>query len=108
MNENKALGMFRALSEQTRLRIVKYLVECGNKGAAAGEIGQHVGAASSRASFHLAALEKAGVVTAERQSRHIIYRAANAELGGLVGFLLNDCCARDPEVLSCCGIESES
>jgi len=93
MKDAQALAMLSALSQETRLHIVRYLVQRGAEGASAGEIGEVVGAISSRASFHLAALERAGVVSSERQSRKIIYRVNIENLGGLVSFLLNDCCA---------------
>lgn len=107
MDENQALDMLGALSQETRLRAVRYLVQCGPDGASAGEVGAHVAAASSRASFHLSALENAGVVTSERRSRHIIYRADLANLGGLISFLLNDCCDGHPDVLACCNIRKD-
>ena len=102
MNEAQAISMFRALSQETRLHIVRYLVECGETGASAGDVGTKVNASSSRASFHLTALERAGVITSERQSRSIIYRANLEGLGGLVSFLLNDCCGSHPSILACC------
>ena len=102
MEESQALNMLGALSDGTRLRIVRYLVERGYHGASAGEIGTQVDASSSRASFHLSALERAGAVTSERQSRRIIYRASFEELGRLISFLLNDCCADHPDIMACC------
>ncbi|MEM7172614.1 MAG: metalloregulator ArsR/SmtB family transcription factor [Pseudomonadota bacterium] len=102
MKEKQAIQMMAALSQETRLRIVRYLVRRGAQGASAGEIGIKVKAASSRASFHLSALEQAGVISSERQSRHIIYRAEVKKLGRLMSFLLNDCCNDDPEIWACC------
>lgn len=102
MEEKSAIDMFSALAQETRLRIVRYLVRCGETGASAGDIGAEVGAASSRASFHLSALEQAGLVSSKRQSRKIIYRAELTNLGGLVSFLLDDCCGNHPDVLACC------
>ncbi|MEM7469477.1 MAG: metalloregulator ArsR/SmtB family transcription factor, partial [Pseudomonadota bacterium] len=96
MKENEAIDALSALSQETRLRIVRYLI--GRKeGASAGEIGEHVGAAGSKASFHLAALEHAGVVSSERQSRKIIYSADLKHIGNLISFLLNDCCDNHPD-----------
>ena len=102
MDEKQALAMLGALSQETRLRVVRYLVERGDQGASAGDAGQHVDATSSRASFHLAALEKAGVIFSERQSRKIIYRANIENLGGVISFLLNDCCRNNPDIRACC------
>ncbi|MBK19026.1 MAG: transcriptional regulator [Rhodospirillaceae bacterium] len=102
MDEENVLDMLAALSQETRLRIVRYLIQRGEEGAAAGEVGKQVEASSSRASFHLSALEQAGVISSERQSRKIIYRADIGNLGGLVSFLLNDCCDNHPDILACC------
>lgn len=102
MEEKQALGMLGALSQETRLRVVRYLVECGDQGASAGDVGKRVGAVSSRASFHLSALEQAGVISSERQSRKIIYRANFDRLGFLISFLLNDCCGSHPDIRACC------
>lgn len=102
MKEDEALGILAALSQKTRLRVVRYLVGCGDRGASAGDVAGHVDATSSRASFHLAALERAGVVSSERQSRNIIYRASFRNLGGVISFLLNDCCGDHPDIRACC------
>ena len=102
MEETQALDMLSALSQETRLRVVRYLVKCGAEGASAGDVGKHVQATSSRASFHLSALERAGVISSERQSRKIIYRAEAQNLGNLMSFLLNDCCNGDPEIWARC------
>ena len=108
MEEKHILGMLGALSQETRLRIVRYLVQCGAEGAAAGEIGKEVDATSSRASFHLSALEQAGVISSKRQSRKIIYRANTQNLGNMISFLLNDCCDNDPDIWACCMGENGS
>ncbi len=102
MELNEALKAIAALSQETRLEIIRYLVQCGEDGAAAGDIGKHVEATSSRLSFHLSALDHAGLVSSERQSRHIIYKADHQRLGGLISFLLNDCCGNHPDITACC------
>lgn len=105
MDEDRTLKMLSALAQETRLRIVRYLVARGEDGATAGDVGKHVDAASSRASFHLSTLENAGIVSSERQSRHIVYRADIASLGSMMSFLLNDCCNGHPEIRACCVTE---
>ena len=104
MRTGQVIDMLGALSQETRLKAVRYLVKCGDKGASAGQIGKHVKAAPSGMSFHLAALEHAGVVSSKRQSRHIIYNANLKNLGNLVSFLLNDCCDNHPDIRTCCGV----
>lgn len=102
MNEKNALSVFSVLSNATRLRILKALVAAGREGLLAGEIAIAVDATPSRASFHLSAMAEAGLVSSERQSRKISYRANYERIGDLVIYLLQDCCQNDPAVLSCC------
>ena len=99
MDEKRALDSFAALSQETRLRIVRLLVTAGPDGLPAGEIGEAMdGASSSRMSFHLSQLEQAGLVESRREGRSIIYSAAYPALSGLVQFLMRDCCQAHPEV----------
>lgn len=99
MNEKQALDAFAALSQETRLKIVRLLVTAGPDGMAAGVIGDAMdGASSSRMSFHLSHLEHAGLVESRRDGRSIIYSAAYPALSGLIEFLMRDCCQGHPEV----------
>ncbi|MDQ0325852.1 DNA-binding transcriptional ArsR family regulator [Rhodopseudomonas julia] len=99
MREEDALNAFAALSQETRLRIVRLLVSAGPGGMAAGAIGEAMGgASSSRMSFHLSHLEQAGLVTSRREGRSIVYSATLATLSDLVEFLMRDCCQGHPEV----------
>jgi DNA-binding transcriptional ArsR family regulator len=109
MNESQALPAFAALSQDTRLRIVRRLVQAGAEGLSAGTVAEAVGASPSNISFHLKELERAGLVTARREARSIYYRADYKVLGELIRFLMEDCCAARPEVCGpiyenpCCG-----
>ena len=99
MEESQALAAFAALSQETRLRIVRLLVQAGPEGMAAGAIGEALGGATtSRLSFHLTHLEHAGLVQSRRDGRFIIYSAVYAGLAELVGFLMQDCCQGHPEI----------
>lgn len=111
MNERQALAAFGALSQETRLKIVRILVVAGSEGLAAGEIASRVAVSPSNVSFHLKELERAGLVSQQREARSIVYRAGYDALGGLVRFLMEDCCAGNPEicapaldVAACCSI----
>ena len=99
MNEKQALSAFAALSQETRLRIVRLLVTAGTEGMPAGAIGEAMdGAASSHMSFHLSHLEQAGLIESRRDGRSIIYSASYPALSGLLVFLMRDCCQGHPEV----------
>jgi ArsR family transcriptional regulator, arsenate/arsenite/antimonite-responsive transcriptional repressor len=98
MQERQALDAFAALSQETRLRIVRLLVQAGPEGIAAGAIGEAVGASSSNVSFHLGHLERAGLIRSRREARSIIYSPNITGLSDLIRFLMKDCCAGHPEV----------
>jgi ArsR family transcriptional regulator len=98
MDETQALDALGALSQETRLRIVRMLVTAGPDGMAAGAIGEAMGATSSRLSFHLTHLEHAGLVQSRRDGRSIRYSAVYDALSGLIAFLMRDCCQGHPDV----------
>lgn len=98
MEEKQALNAFGALSQETRLRIVKSLVTAGPEGMSAGTLGEEMDASSSRMSFHLSHLEGAGLIESRREGRSIIYSAKFAALSSLIQFLMRDCCQGHPEV----------
>lgn len=92
MEERQALLAFGALSQDTRLRILRLLVVAGPEGVAAGMVAEQIGVTASNVSFHMKELDRAGLVTARRESRSIIYTANYDALGGLIRFLMEDCC----------------
>ena len=98
MDQAQALDAFAALSQETRLEMVRTLVRAGPQGLPAGTVAENVGVSSSSASFHLAHLERAGLVQSRREARSIVYSVSYANLSALVGFLMRDCCQGHPEV----------
>jgi len=98
MQETEALAAFAAISQETRLRIIRRLVVVGADGMSAGAIGEAVGASASGLSFHLNHLEHAGLIESRRKGRSIIYSAIFPALFDLVAFLMRDCCEGHCEV----------
>ena len=98
MNQRQAIAAFAALSQETRLRMLRHLVTVGPAGLSAGALADAVGASASNLSFHFKELEHAGLVASRREGRSIIYSAAYPALSGLVAFLVLDCCQARPEV----------
>lgn len=108
MDERQALTAFGALSQETRLRVLRMLVVAGPEGLAAGAIAESAEVTASNVSFHLKELERAGLVRSRRDSRSIVYSAEFDALSGLIRFLMEDCCSGRPEICtpaieaSCC------
>lgn len=92
-----ALG-FAALSQETRIGLVRLLAGKFPSGMAAGDIAVELDQAPSTLSFHLSALEQAGLITSVRQGRQMIYTARLAGLRGLFGFLTETCCNGRPDL----------
>lgn len=100
MDERQAIAAFGSLAQETRLRVLRLLVQAGPDGLAAGTIAEKVGVSASNISFHLSHLERAGLIQARREARSIIYSAGYSALRDLIRFLMEDCCAGDPRVIS--------
>ena len=100
MEQSDALLAFAALSQQTRLTVFRLLVECEPEGLPAGEVARRLAVAQNTLSSHLAILTRAGLVSSERRSRSIIYRAQTASVTAIVDFLMRDCCGGRPEICS--------
>lgn len=98
MDERQALSSFAALSQETRLSIVRTLVVAGPDGMAAGTIAARMNLSPSNVSFHLKELDRAGLISQRRESRSIIYTAGYDTLAELVKFLMEDCCAGHPAI----------
>jgi len=101
MKQIDALAALAALAQDTRLAVFRHLVGVGPGGASAGDIAHALKVAPPTLSFHLKALEHAGLIASERQSRSIIYSADYERMRALLGFLTDDCCQGRPEI---CGL----
>ena len=114
MDERQALSAFGALSQETRLKLLRLLVVAGPDGIAAGALAERVDVSASNVSFHLKELERAGLVAQRRDSRSIVYSAEYDALTGLIRFLTEDCYSGRPEICSpalspaCCLPANES
>jgi ArsR family transcriptional regulator, arsenate/arsenite/antimonite-responsive transcriptional repressor len=98
MKTSRALAAFAALSQETRLAILRLLIKEGADGLAAGEISSRLAVQPSTLSFHVAALERAELVNSRRVRRQILYAPNMKGVGGLMTFLLEDCCGGRPEI----------
>ena len=96
METDDAAFAFAALGQATRLDLLRALLEAGPSGLPAGEVAARLGVPPSTLSFHLRALDQAGLIAATRQGRSLIYAAQIARLRGLLAFLAEACCGGEP------------
>ena len=66
----RGIEIFKALSDETRLKIVEFLLD-GEKCVC--EIFPHVKRTQSTVSIHLGKLEKAGILQSRREGKKIFY-----------------------------------
>ena len=92
-----ALKAFSALSQETRLKVFKILVEHGKEGIAAGIISTQLDIPHNTLSFHLSHLSNAGLVTSRKESRSVIYSANLQAIEELIGYLVENCCAAESQ-----------
>jgi ArsR family transcriptional regulator, arsenate/arsenite/antimonite-responsive transcriptional repressor len=93
MEETEVIKALAALAHPVRLKVFRALVVTGAAGLTPGTIAEALGIPLNTLSFHLKELTIAGLVTQERASRHIVYRAAYERMNGLLGYLTENCCA---------------
>ena len=98
MDTKSALVALTALSQPTRLEIFRLLVRHEPDGLPAGDVARHLDVPQNTISAHLATLTHAGLLTSQRHSRLIVYRACLPRLRDLLLFLVRDCCAGSPEL----------
>jgi ArsR family transcriptional regulator len=82
METESAILSFAALAQPTRLDVFRLLVKHEPQGLAAGDVARTLAVPQNPMSS----------VLAERKGRSIVYRANLAQLGGVVAFLMEDCC----------------
>ena len=96
-NEDAVISLF-ALAHPARLNIFRLVAQAGPSGLPAGHIARTVGIPANTASTHLSILTGAGLLTAYRDGRSIIYSAVHEQVSELVRFLADDCCGGHPAV----------
>jgi DNA-binding transcriptional ArsR family regulator len=93
VNSDDAVNALGALAQENRLAVFRLLVQAGENGMPAGAIAEALGLPNSSLSFHLAQLSRAGLIRQQRHGRSLVYAADYAIMNGLVGFLMENCCA---------------
>lgn len=98
MDSEEAIFVLAALAQSTRLDVFRRLVKHEPKGLPAGDLARSFAVPHNTMSSHLAILSRAGLISGERHSRSIVYRADLDCFREMVLFLLKDCCASRPEL----------
>ena len=98
MESEDAILALAALAQSTRLDVFRLLVKHEPDGLAAGDIAKALAVPQNTMSSHLSILSRAGLVSAQRFSRSIVYRADLARLQAVMLFVLRDCCDGRPEI----------
>jgi DNA-binding transcriptional ArsR family regulator len=91
-----------ALGHPIRLKILRFVVQAGSHGAAAGEIQDHVDMPASTLSHHLKRLVDAELLATRPEGTFHYYTAGYASLRALTDYLWEDCCKRGSKSESCC------
>ena len=89
-----------ALGHPVRLSILRFVVQGGKAGTAAGDIQGHVDVPASTLSHHLKRLVDAGLLSTRNEGTYHYYAAVYESLRALTDYLWEDCCKRGKA--SCC------
>jgi predicted transcriptional regulator len=95
MEMHEATEAFSSLSQETRLKVFKLLLEYGRDGTVPTKIAEELEIPANTLSFHLSHMSNAGLVTSKKDGRSITYFANTDLIEGLIGYLQANCCARE-------------
>ena len=96
MDEQTAVSALAALAQGMRLRIFRALVGAGPDGLTPGVLAATLDVSASTLSFHLKELTHAGLVSQQRDGRHLIYRPSLSHMNDLMDYLVTHCCGGAP------------
>jgi ArsR family transcriptional regulator len=102
MTTIQVTGALGALAQETRLGLYRMLVKRGPNGLSAGVLAEHLGVPPSSLSFHLRALQHAGLISQRRVSRQLIYAADYAAMNAVVHYLTENCCGAESACAPAC------
>lgn len=98
MEIEEAVLALAALAQSTRLEVFRLLAKHEPDGLAAGNVARALAVPQNTMSAHLSILTRAGLVSSQRHSRSIVYRANLDRFQSVALFLIKDCCGGRPEV----------
>ena len=92
MKKNDVVKALSALAQPSRLKTFRALVVAGQTGLVPGIMAEQMEIPAATLSFHLKELMHAGLVTQERNGRHLIYRANYDAMNDVIAYLTQNCC----------------
>jgi ArsR family transcriptional regulator, arsenate/arsenite/antimonite-responsive transcriptional repressor len=95
MEMYEACESFSSLSQETRLKVFKFMLEFGRDGTTPGVIAEALKVPANTLSFHLSHMAKANLVTSQKAGRTITYFANTDLIQDLIEFLQENCCVRE-------------
>lgn len=110
MDEKSAVLALAAIAQEARLRVFRALIGSAPTGMTPGALCALLDLPASTLSFHLKELVHAGLVSARREGRHLIYQPDMAQMNALLAYLTAHCCQGQPcepadagaAALACC------
>lgn len=95
MEMHEAAEAFASLSQETRLKVFKLLIEFGSDGLIPGKLAAELEIPDNTLSFHLSHMARAGLVTFKRNGRSLNYFANTELIESLIDYLQANCCVRE-------------
>lgn len=92
MKETDIIQSLAALAQPHRLQVFRRLVVAGRNGLTPGDLALAMQLPNATLSFHLKELTRAGLIHAERQGRHLLYRVDFTHMNGVLTYLTENCC----------------
>lgn len=105
MENQEAVSALGALAQDDRLAAFRLLMSFGQDGLPSGEIAERLEIQPTRMSFHLSALERAGLLLTRREGRRVLYSVDHLQMRGLLSFLMKDCCGNNPAICGFSDVE---
>ena len=91
----EATEAFSSLSQETRLRVFKLIIEYGQDGVIPSTIADALKIPDNTLSFHLSHMSRAGIVTSKKNGRSVTYFANTDYIEELISFMKSNCCAKE-------------
>jgi DNA-binding transcriptional ArsR family regulator len=92
MDEKAAVRALAALAQDVRLRLYRAVVGMGPAGMTPGALASELAVPPSTVSFHVKELLHAGLLTQERDGRHLIDRPSIVTMNERLAYLSAHCC----------------